>query len=202
MLKQVQHDKYEPERLNRPEGIGRIIQALVIDGVGLDTTFVTPNHLKRISVWLPESVYRDGEIIIEIKKIKGKRVVLSEIGLYEFPQEEKGKMASGPQGEEAIRPTIYELRLLPIYPNPFKDKVMIRCWIQNTGYRIQDISLKVYDATGRLVRDFSRLTVNGERSTILWDGTDDYGRRLPSGVYFMRLETEGYTKTEKAVFLK
>ena len=196
-----------PEKLNRPEGIGRIIQALVVDGLGLDTAFITPNHLRRISVWLPKSLYTDGEITIEIKKIKGKRVVLSEIGLYEFSQEEKGKMASGPQGEEAqISRPFY---LGKIYPNPFKEKVIIRYMIQDTRYtiqdtryRIQDISLKVYDATGRLVRDFSRLTVNGERSTILWDGTDDYGRRLPSGVYFIRLEDGEFKDTEKVILLR
>ncbi len=32
------------------KGIGRIIQALVIDGIGLDTTFITSNHLERISL--------------------------------------------------------------------------------------------------------------------------------------------------------
>jgi len=74
--------------------------------------------------------------------------------------------------------------------------------IHDTGYRIPDISLKIYDVTGRMVRDFSRLTVNGERSTIVWDGTDDYGRKLSSGVYFVQLEAEGFKKTEKVILLR
>jgi len=74
--------------------------------------------------------------------------------------------------------------------------------IHDTRYRIPDISLKIYDVSGRIVRDLLRLTVNGERSTIFWDGTDDYGRKLPSGVYFVRLETDEFKKTEKAILLR
>ncbi len=96
-----------------------------------------------------------------------------------------------------------------IYPNPFRKKVMIKYTIQDVGYMIQDtrctipdINLKIYDVCGRVVRDFSRLTVNGEQSTILWDGTDDSGRKLPSSVYFIRLENRDFRKTEKAILLR
>jgi len=39
-------------------------------------------------------------------------------------------------------------------------------------------------------------------SAVIWDGTDDLGRKLPSGVYFVRLEADGFKKTEKAILLK
>jgi len=66
----------------------------------------------------------------------------------------------------------------------------------------QGFCLAIYDVTGRMVREFSRLTVNGERSTIVWFGDDDSGRKLPSGVYLIRLETDGFKKTEKVILLK
>ncbi len=98
---------------------------------------------------------------------------------------------------------------LEVYPNPFRNRTMIGYTIQDAGNIIQDtrcmipdINLKIYDVCGRVVRDFSRLTVNGERLTILWDGTDDSGRPVPAGVYFIRLETDELKKTEKAILLK
>jgi len=98
---------------------------------------------------------------------------------------------------------------LNIYPNPFRDRTIIRCRIQDTRsmihdtrYTIPDINLKIYDVSGRVVRDLLRLTVNGERSTIFWDGTDDSGRRLPAGVYFIRLENGGLKQTEKVILLR
>uniref|UniRef100_A0A7V0Z7Q9 FlgD Ig-like domain-containing protein n=1 Tax=candidate division WOR-3 bacterium TaxID=2052148 RepID=A0A7V0Z7Q9_UNCW3 len=95
------------------------------------------------------------------------------------------------------------------FPSPFSDRLGIRYMIHNAGYRIQDtryrvpdINLRIFDASGRMVRDFSRLTVNGERSTIIWDGTDDSGHRLPSWVYFVYFEADGYKKVEKVILLK
>jgi flagellar hook assembly protein FlgD len=39
-------------------------------------------------------------------------------------------------------------------------------------------------------------------SAIFWDGKDDSGRRLPSGVYFVRLEAGDFKQVEKAVLLR
>uniref|UniRef100_A0A7V1EGZ4 T9SS type A sorting domain-containing protein n=1 Tax=candidate division WOR-3 bacterium TaxID=2052148 RepID=A0A7V1EGZ4_UNCW3 len=90
--------------------------------------------------------------------------------------------------EERIPHSAFQIPHLKVYPNPFSEKIEIRYTIQDTGYTIPDINLKIYDVTGRMVRDLSRLTVNGQRSTILWFGEDDSGHKLPSGVYIIRLE--------------
>ncbi len=107
---------------------------------------------------------------------------------------------------------------LQIYPNPFRNYLLIEFKIPNpndqTNSKSQNpnenlatrysllANLRIYDATGRLVKDLSRLTVNCERSTIVWDGCDDLGRRLPAGVYFVRLEAGDFVKIKKAVLLK
>jgi len=92
-----------------------------------------------------------------------------------------------------------------VYPNPFRNHLVIKFQIPGQGVASSQksvVSLKIYDASGRMVRDLSRLTVNGERSTILWDGKDDSGRRLASGVYFIRLEDGEFKDTEKVILLK
>jgi len=38
--------------------------------------------------------------------------------------------------------------------------------------------------------------------TALWDGRDDLGRRVPAGVYFVRFETDDYSRTQKAILIK
>ena len=91
---------------------------------------------------------------------------------------------------------------LVIYPNPFRNRTIIRYTIQDTGYKIQDISLKIYDISGRLVKSFSLTTDYCALGTISWDGTDDSGRRLSSGVYFVHLEADGYKEVEKVILLK
>ena len=99
---------------------------------------------------------------------------------------------------------------LTIYPNPFREKVIIRYTmqdtrytIQDTRYRIPDIILKIYDVSGRIVKSFNlESCIMYHESVISWDGTDGSGRKLPSGVYFIRLETEGFKKNEKVILLR
>uniref|UniRef100_A0A7V3VUJ1 T9SS type A sorting domain-containing protein n=1 Tax=candidate division WOR-3 bacterium TaxID=2052148 RepID=A0A7V3VUJ1_UNCW3 len=64
------------------------------------------------------------------------------------------------------------------------------------------VSIKIYDATGRLVKSFSPTTDYCVLGTIVWDGKDDSGRRLPAGVYFVRLEAGDFKQVEKAILLR
>ncbi len=101
--------------------------------------------------------------------------------------------------------------LLEVYPNPFHERINIRYMIQDTspphsvrrgqGYKIQDFSLKIFDASGQLVRQFDDATIRLSNQ-ITWDGTDHANRALPGGIYFVHLETENYRAVEKVVLLK
>jgi len=71
------------------------------------------------------------------------------------------------------------------------------------GHGAESTELKIYDASGRLVRNlhihrFTDVTIH----QIFWDGTDDAGRKLPAGVYFISIESSDYQKVEKAVLLR
>ncbi len=85
------------------------------------------------------------------------------------------------------------------YPNPFNPATTIRYSIAERGH----VSLRIYDVTGRLVRTL----VDGEVSPeavrpVTWNGLNDSGQPVSSGVYFGRLETKGFTQTKKLVLLK
>ncbi|MGQ9663855.1 MAG: T9SS type A sorting domain-containing protein [bacterium] len=182
----------KPETDDEPRGIGRIMQTLVVDGVDLDTLFITPNKLVRKSVWLRGESYRDGEIIVDILKIKGKRVVCSEIGLYEFPKEDiKTIKASGPMGEETSisRPFSFER----IYPNPTKGFLKIRFSSPDE----RKVIVKLYDISGRLVQKEKLCKVKIGSNEILLRP-----KGLSSGIYFVQLETDNYQKIEKIIYLR
>ena len=89
---------------------------------------------------------------------------------------------------------------LAVYPNPCKGITNIRYSI---GQRAKRAALKIYDVTGRLVRDFSLPTAYSLLpTTVTWDGTDDRGRKVPEGIYFIYFSAENYEKTEKVILLK
>ncbi|MFQ5511493.1 MAG: FlgD immunoglobulin-like domain containing protein [Candidatus Krumholzibacteriia bacterium] len=91
-------------------------------------------------------------------------------------------------------------RLEPNYPNPFNPVTTIRYAIKDRGH----VSLRVYNAAGQLVRtlvnDVRAPRAGGFEAT--WDGRNNAGQVVSSGVYFYRLVTEGFTGTRKMVLLK
>lgn len=91
-----------------------------------------------------------------------------------------------------------------IYPNPFRNILNIKAQIYGkptSQNKKPEITLKVYDALGRLVKSFSQQALQYQIE-ILWNGDDDLGRRLPAGIYFIRLEAGDFKQVEKAVLLR
>jgi len=78
-------------------------------------------------------------------------------------------------------------------PNPFRDHVGLRL----TANSQQPLAVTIYDALGHSVRVL-RMAGSGERMAS-WDGTDDQGRKLPAGIYLVRLN--GTAQSLKTVLL-
>ncbi|NOR17426.1 T9SS type A sorting domain-containing protein [candidate division WOR-3 bacterium] len=92
---------------------------------------------------------------------------------------------------------------LTINPNPFKQITEIRYQIGIDSRQKSVVSMNIYDVTGRLVKNFSRLTLDAQRPTFLfWDGTDIHGQSLPQGIYFVQLKNKTETLTEKVVLTR
>lgn len=95
------------------------------------------------------------------------------------------------------------------YPNPFHEQTRIRCSILDTRYVIPNLTLMIYDACGRMVKRFDPVSsIENQESEVSWDGTDQYGRQLGSGVYFLKcvlssvLDMEKNTAVKKLILLK
>ncbi len=103
-------------------------------------------------------------------------------------------------GIEEYNQTSTSNSILEVYPNPFRQMINIRF---STGQSAKGIALKIYDVSGRLVKDFSRLTLDTLRPTLLsWDGTDDSGKEVPQGVYFLKAEDTDSEEIKKIILLK
>jgi hypothetical protein len=89
--------------------------------------------------------------------------------------------------------------LLPCHPNPFKPATVI-CYDLPT---VVHVRLRVYDPTGRLVRQLVRAeTHQPGHHSVEWDGRDSEGQLVGSGVYFYRLEAGTFALTRSMVLLK
>jgi len=110
-------------------------------------------------------------------------------------------------GVEELGPTIPPQSVtLNVSPNIFRHSTEIRYMIpelRNSNFEMQKHSLKIYDATGRLVKEFLLPTTYQLLPTVVfWDGTDQANRTLGSGVYFVTLHTTDKELTEKVILLR
>ncbi len=88
-------------------------------------------------------------------------------------------------------PDVY--KLYQNYPNPFNPTTNIKYQIKNSGY----ISLKVFDILGKEIAAL----VNEKLSPGTYEITFD-GSNLSSGIYFYKIETEGFSEVKKFILLK
>ncbi len=92
-----------------------------------------------------------------------------------------------------------EFALYPCAPNPFNPVTTIRFDVPAGASRV---TIAVFDVTGRRVRTlFDRVPSAGQRS-VTWDGRDDRGQSVASGVYFYRMSAGVFAQTRKMVLLK
>ena len=98
------------------------------------------------------------------------------------------------QGDVAAAPR----RALSASPNPFNPKTTFRFALDHAS----TVQLRVYDVSGRLVRDFGLGTRAAGPVEVQWNGTDDSGRTVASGVYLVRLVTPDRSETLRTVLLK
>ena len=86
------------------------------------------------------------------------------------------------------------------YPNPFNSSTVIRFALPFST----DVELSVYNLTGQQVATLADGTRQAGVYTIRWDGRDDHGLELASGVYLYRLQTSDGTqvKTRKLLLLR
>jgi len=84
------------------------------------------------------------------------------------------------------------------FPNPFNPSTTIRFSMKEKGH----VSIKIYDISGKLVRTIADGVFEPGNHTIAWDGRNDSGRLVSSGVYFYKMKTRGFERTRKMVLLR
>ena len=92
----------------------------------------------------------------------------------------------------------FSFSLLGNYPNPFNAGTSIAFETSVRGAA----SLSVYDILGRKVREVNEGKLPVGRNAITWNGADDHGKRVSSGVYLYRVQFGDAEKTGRMLFLK
>lgn len=98
--------------------------------------------------------------------------------------------------EENLVPLRFELS--QNYPNPFNPITQIDYQIAKDGY----VLLEIFNVLGQKVKTLVSENQMAGNYTVIWNGTDDNNRKLPSGIYFYRLTSSQNIETKKMALLK
>jgi len=91
-----------------------------------------------------------------------------------------------------------ELALHPAVPSPFSQSTRVDYDLPGPDR----VSIGVYDVTGARIRTLADGARSAGRFAATWDGRDDAGRRVASGVYYLRMQTRSGVKNQKVVLVR
>ena len=84
------------------------------------------------------------------------------------------------------------------YPNPFNPATVIRYDLAYPGY----VDIRIYDVGGALVKVVENRYREPGRYEVGWNGNNERGNQVASGIYFYRLKTVGCIQTRKMVLIR
>ncbi len=99
-------------------------------------------------------------------------------------------------GDPVVVPVLTKLE--GNYPNPFNPVTSIRYSTKEQG----NVSISIFNSKGQLVRTLVNENKKAGNHNILWNGTDDNGKPVSSGLYLYKMQTKEYSQLKKMMLMK
>ena len=134
----------------------------------------------------------EGDTIVVVMAGGSERYPAAAITKIEFLVEFSG--VNDPQDAAAL---VKAVHLFQNQPNPFSPDTRIAFDLPKAG----PMELVIYGVNGRLIRKLVKDTREAGRHTASWDGRDDAGEKIGSGIYFYQLIAPGVGESRRMVLL-
>jgi hypothetical protein len=102
-----------------------------------------------------------------------------------------------PAGTQDYEITVYSTNLYQNHPNPFNPSTTIEFSIQKDS----KIDLSIYNIKGQKIRTLAQNDFTNGSHTIIWDGDNNFGKPVSSGIYYYKLNVNGKTEAVKKCML-
>jgi hypothetical protein len=102
-----------------------------------------------------------------------------------------------PTDVEFVDPIPRAFKLSAPRPSPFRDRVAVAFELPNT----RQVSVRVHSVDGRLLKTLVNSQFGAGRHRVLWDGTDNAGRTVHSGMYFVQVIAGSESGTQRLIRL-
>jgi glycosidase len=171
------------------------MDVVIIGNFGVESSTMDPNF-SRTGEWYD---YFSGDSMYVINPNAFIFQNAGEFHIYttvKLPTPEEGLLTDVKQDNS--RYTVSEFNLEQNYPNPFNPVTEIRFSVK----QFSDVVIKIYDVLGREVKTLVNNEMNNGQYSVTWNGDNNYGQKVSSGIYFYRMEAGDYVQSKKMLFLK
>lgn len=163
---------------------------VMVDGRDLGDPVVTAGgHSRSAELTVPGDLLADGRLQVEIVNAGGPDVSVSQIWLYERG---RGIVAT------PAAPVADGFALEQNYPNPFNPETRIAFRLPEDA----DVRLEIYTVLGQRIRSLTAGYRQAGTHEIVWNGRDDAGRQVASGMYLYRLQAGEHSAVRRMLLLR
>jgi len=196
----------------------RLITAVgVTGGTGTTLPWDTPNRSDIVAPPPPlkQSSHQDEAVLnrkdkqpqtskwIQIGQFDDESSVRSVVKPHPEVSEKDLSMGADDAHPASVSPSLPKsYRLSQNYPNPFNPSTTIEIDIPDRVEDTQQVKVSVYEVRGRLIRILMDEQRGPGRYKIAWNGNDDKGESVSSGVYLYRIEAGHFASTKKMALAK
>lgn len=183
-----------------PPGAKIISAKLTASAVGFHTWESTPEMVADVQAWLDTPANNFGWLLLSNESVKG--------GTKRFDSLQNPVAANRPDlrviystASPVTAENISSLRSYTLgqnYPNPFNPSTTIHFELPVA----EEVALVIYNTRGQSVRQLAKGKFARSAHQAVWDGRDDAGVHVPSGIYIFRLETANFTATRKLALVR
>lgn len=165
-----------------------------------DTNFYLSEFSPCIDTGNPNSIYNDPEDPNNLNNAlwPSQGGLRNDMGAYGGPMRDVFPIFN-PVGVKSIHTIIpTDLLLYQNYPNPFNPNTTIEYDLRKS----LEVQLTIYDLLGQEVRTLVNEKQNSGRKSVTWNGTNNTGIKVSSGIYFYRIETDNFVLSKKMILIQ
>ena len=124
--------------------------------------------------------------------------ILNDMGAFGGPDAAKWVITAVESKPEELPNLPKTYQLFQNYPNPFNPTTTVKYQLPKST----EVSLKIYNVLGQLVRTLVDEKQMAGNYSIIWDGKDNNGQLVASGIYMYKIHTQNFVKTKKMILIR
>jgi enediyne biosynthesis protein E4 len=178
------------------DAIGTLVKVVSSEKSQIRFTRVPTDYQNQDNPWVHFGLGQAESVdSVIIKWPLGLEEVFTDVAINQYHEIKEGQSTADVNNSGKNQKLPDGWQLTQNYPNPFNALTKISYHLQNNSV----VNLQIFDMTGRKVKTLINTMSKAGIFDVTWNGTNQSGRTVPSGIYFCRIQTEKFSKTIKMI---